>query len=578
MSSGAMKLTVLLALVAFMALPRAWAQSAPPRIFYSDLISGPNTGGEANQGAIVTIWGKNFGSAQGTSTVTVGNGLASRYLLWTDQRISFQLGADARSGEIVLHRDGFAASNGIPFEVRPGRIFFVAPNGGSSGGSFEHPWKSMVHAKNSMKPGDITYVMDGVTQTGEENYSAALSIESGGTKEKPMALVAYPGAHVVVATTDAPDVGIRVPNLSIHPDYWVISGLTVRGRYAAMGLGGAPGYGTAGWRVIGNDFSCPHGDGSDACFEASRSQDLKFYGNNVHDVSVDVQPSPSKQYHAVYFSTDANHIDAGWNVITNNKACRAIQFHSSPTSMEHRDGFNQFDLVVHDNLIHDTRCDGINFATVDPSKGAVIAYNNIIYDAGTGPDPADDESNYAGIYVPGTVNSGVAGKGAVQIWNNTFYNCGSRRNNDSGAIAGGNSQSSPEMTLELVNNIIVALPGEHYFSPDSGTSLIHGSHNLFFGAEAGPKFLSGNIDTDPHFVNAGGHDFHLAPGSPAISGGMNPGIQTDFDGLARPQSSNIDLGAFQSATGAKTARPSGEEKRRAVPGGAREYHGNSEAR
>ena len=245
--------------------------------------------------------------------------------------------------------------------------------------------------------------------------------------------------------------------------------------------------------------------------------------------------------------------------------------------MEHRDGFNQFDLIVHDNLIHDTRCDAINFATVDPSKGPVIAYNNIIYDAGTGPDPADDESNYAGIYVAGTVNSGDPGKGAVQIWNNIFYNCGSRRNNDSGAIAGGNSQSSPEITLELVNNVIVALPGEHYFSPDSATSLIHGAHNLFFGAGAGPDFLSGNIDADPHFLNAAEHDFHLAAGSPAISAGINPGIQTDFDGLARPQHANVDLGALQSATGSKTARPSGEEKHRPVPGGVREYQGGSKA-
>ncbi|MGH9702062.1 MAG: IPT/TIG domain-containing protein, partial [Candidatus Acidiferrales bacterium] len=198
-----------LALLVIFSLPasRAQAQSAPPRIFYSDLVSGPNTGGQANLGAIVTIWGKNFGGAQNNSTVTIGNGLAARYLLWTDQRISFQLGSDSRSGEILVHRSGFAASNGMPFEIRPGRIFFVAVNGGSSGGSFEHPWKSLVHAKNSMKPGDITYVMDGVTQTGEENYSAALSIESGGTKEKPMALVAYPGAHAVVATTEAPGVG-----------------------------------------------------------------------------------------------------------------------------------------------------------------------------------------------------------------------------------------------------------------------------------------------------------------------------------------------------------------------------------
>ena len=48
------------------------AQSAPPSLFFSDLESGPNTGGQNNKGVWVTIWGKGFGATQGTSTVTVG--------------------------------------------------------------------------------------------------------------------------------------------------------------------------------------------------------------------------------------------------------------------------------------------------------------------------------------------------------------------------------------------------------------------------------------------------------------------------------------------------------------------------
>ena len=45
-----------------------------PVIFYSDLTSGPNTGGQNNQGVFVTIWGNNFGSSQGSSSITVGGG------------------------------------------------------------------------------------------------------------------------------------------------------------------------------------------------------------------------------------------------------------------------------------------------------------------------------------------------------------------------------------------------------------------------------------------------------------------------------------------------------------------------
>src|SRR6476646_6620746 len=39
-------------------------------IFYSDLTSGPNSGGENDKGAYVTIWGNGFGASQGGSTVT----------------------------------------------------------------------------------------------------------------------------------------------------------------------------------------------------------------------------------------------------------------------------------------------------------------------------------------------------------------------------------------------------------------------------------------------------------------------------------------------------------------------------
>jgi hypothetical protein len=50
----------------------AWDQFAPPRSFYSDLLSGPNSGRQNNAGAFVTIYGKYFVATQGGSTVTVG--------------------------------------------------------------------------------------------------------------------------------------------------------------------------------------------------------------------------------------------------------------------------------------------------------------------------------------------------------------------------------------------------------------------------------------------------------------------------------------------------------------------------
>src|SRR6478752_3048759 len=99
-------------LVLLLSAAFASAQAAPPRIFFSDLESGPNTGGQNNNGVWVTIWGKGFGATQGTATVTVGGGAVATYPLWSDGKIIFQLGAAATTGSIMVNVPGVGSSNG----------------------------------------------------------------------------------------------------------------------------------------------------------------------------------------------------------------------------------------------------------------------------------------------------------------------------------------------------------------------------------------------------------------------------------------------------------------------------------
>src|SRR5215471_1608141 len=68
---------LLLALVILAGAQRADAQTQPPQIFFTDLDSAPNSGGESVSGfagAYVTLYGNFFGATQGSSTVT-WNGL-----------------------------------------------------------------------------------------------------------------------------------------------------------------------------------------------------------------------------------------------------------------------------------------------------------------------------------------------------------------------------------------------------------------------------------------------------------------------------------------------------------------------
>ncbi|MGB8128570.1 MAG: choice-of-anchor Q domain-containing protein [Candidatus Angelobacter sp.] len=569
-----------------LALSTLLPAETPPRIFFSDLESGPNIGGQKNLGVWVTIWGKGFGAERGASTVTVGGGAAAEYPIWTDTKITFQLGALARTGDIVVtvrenavragegqstagipNRSGQAnaginkdsgkiASNGLPFTVRAGKIYFVAVNGSDrQKGNFEAPWKTIVHAKDRMSAGDVTYIRDGVAQTTEDNYTAYLSMDrdggsNSGKPDAPKALVAYPGARVTIGKARGLDYGIRTPNISAHEDWWVISQLHIIGGKQAIDMSGT------GWKIVGNDIECPGGDGQVGCVETSQASGIRFYGNEVHNAGAG--PVASKFYHAVYFSTDSNHIDVGWNHIHDNFTCRAVQFHSSPIcrpgcGSNDETGRDQYDLHVHDNLIHGDSCNGINFATVDPSQGPVEAYNNVIYHVGVA-DPKDGGGAFSCIYVAGITNHGRAGTGTVEIFNNTLYDCAANhsRNSDSsrGAFSVGGGAG---LTMRLRNNVVYQLPGEIYI--DGSKAQITGEKNLWFGAGNGPWQTQGNFNSDPQFIDLEKVDFHLRAASPARDAGAsvlpnNPfvvgnGRATDKDGVGRPQGRAFDLGAYE---------------------------------
>ena len=544
------------------------AQSSTPRLFYSDLESGPNTGGQNNNGAFVTLWGKGFGASQGTSTVTVGGGSVAAYELWSDGKIIVQLGAGAVTGNIVV-KAGSASSNGVPFTVRAGNIFFVSTSGNdANAGTFAAPWRTIVKAKNTIAPGDIAYIENGVAQTTEENFTAYLSMDkngasNSGTAAAPKALIAYPNASVTIGVAGGLHYGIRTPNIGTHEDYWVISQLHIIAGTQAMDIGGT------GWKIVGNEMQCPNADDQVGCFEMSEGNQVKFWGNEVHNAGIN--PTSSKYYHAVYFSTDSNHIDVGWNHIHDNFTCRALQFHSSPLCSPScgsgdTTGFDQYDLHVHDNLIHGDNCNGINFATVDPSKGAVEAYNNVIFHVGL-MDPLQLGASFSCIYVAGITNNGTAGSGTVQVFNNTLSDCAANNSSNAsgsrGAFGVGGGPST--LLMNLRNNVAEQNPGEIYV--DGSLSQIKGDHNLWFGVGTGPTQTTNNLNVDPQFVNRSGGDLHIASTSPAKDAGLtvvpsnpfvpNPGANQvrDKDGTLRPQGTAFDLGAYELIVGGTTTTP-----------------------
>lgn len=516
----------------------ASAQSVAPRIFFTDLISGPNSGGESVSGfagAYVTLYGNNFGSSQGTSTVT-WNGLSClRVVSWGTsymwyQKVVVQLGPACTngSGNFVVTVGG-SASNGVSFTVQAGNIRCVSTTGndGNAGTFPSSCWAGIRKAATTIAAGDVAYIQNGVTLTGLDNFSSTLWLgDSGsGTAGSLKSLVAYPGATVTIGTPTDQGIGIRGSNFHGANHFWLLAGLTVRAIGAAYDT-----LAVDGWRVVANDMSCPNGNGQSACFHTDTTTNMQFYGNNVHDVGT-TNGAIDKFYHAVYFTTNSNHIDVGWNTVAPNPSgvttaggCRAIQFFSTG-------GSDQFDLHVHDNLVHDSICDGINFATVNADAGVVEAYNNVVYHVGTGPDPSNGAANYS-CY---NVGSSASRTNAVQLYNNTAYDCGSRRVLDSGGY------TLPAKTV-MTNNVTQQLSGETYLSQVGGGNL-SGSNNEWFGVGNGPTQTTGNVNADPLFVSAP-TNLSVRSNSPALKAGTTSHVPvTDFIGAVRPNPPAI--GAFE---------------------------------
>ena len=196
-----------------------------------------------------------------------------------------------------VHVSGNGDSNALPFTVRGGNIYFVTSSGDDShAGTFTSPWKTIAHAKDMVAAGDIAYLGtspgDTLSQTGTYRYSASLSIDyndgtNAGTAGMPKALVAYPGASVTIGQASGVERGLLVPAIAGTFDYSVIAGLSLRGQTEALDFEGT----ADGWRVVGNDFSCPNGTGLSGCIvggDGTTPHDLKLYGNVVHDAAASV--------------------------------------------------------------------------------------------------------------------------------------------------------------------------------------------------------------------------------------------------------------------------------------------------
>lgn len=520
---GLFKTSVIIVLAAF-------APLAPgaPKIYYTDIVTGPNTGGENNLGAYLTIFGKGFGTTQGTSQVTINNAPVAAVKQWTENKVTVQPGPSATSGVISITVGTHSYSDpAITFTVVPGKIFFVSITGSDSSGqagNINRPFRRVntVFDSSRFGPGDHVVVRGGTWSDIYEKYGSFFSIvHKGGTAAAPMVIMGHPTETVLLNHTTQTR-GIHSFNT---PGHFVIANFHMNAGGRGLGIGLAPG--TTNVRVVNNEiYGFFENSGGSAVIAGSGKQ-YRILGNRVHD------NGGSKLYHALYFDGrdtvggGANDIEIAYNHIHHQTGGRGIQIYGDTGTLINN-------VRVHHNLIHDVALDGIIFGR--DSGAGFQAYNNVVY-----------RTAVASLRGP-TTDIGISG-GCIRfdsphlvavVYNNTFADCAVDEEPESGGI-----RFQKAVQVKLVNNIV---SGKYYVNVGTMPTTFESSHNLWFGKGAAPTWDIHPVLGDPRFVNPSAGDFRLRASSSAIDRGsssVKDVVGTDFDGVARPQGVGYDVGAFE---------------------------------
>lgn len=562
-----------------------------PVLFFSDLILGANTGNSdptfsSTGGVYVTLYGNyldNFSSItlNGSNCLTVVSKPAP--WLWY-QRMTVKLGTSCTTGNWSITTPGGTFTGPMPettneqlahdFQVDRGHIYYVA-TGGRGRGTFSSPFGTLSAAESAMADGDVTYVKNGFSTTSRDSNNSGWGIlNPGGPRTggqcassfaTQRAIGAYPGATVITGSTSE-DVPTFKP-YNENCEGYELFGLTMRSRQGVISLitGRAP---SGNFRFVANDESCPGGNGQSGCYQDGGINGALTgvinLGNNMHDTGFGGNALYQGYYHG-----DTNDIIDAWGQIYNlNGACRGIQIYSSTPEFQFRD------IHIHDNIIHDTGCDGILFSNPTPTSsglygGGVEAYNNVIYNTGTTP-PEGGSGDFACIEISYPIGPGVS----IEVYNNTMFNCGTTTNPPyAGSNAGVNINFVAYTTAKINfrNNIIYnqnsgscrgQTPCSLYIVNGlRSSSDLTGANNIMYGVGKISRAtvvrgsaLTGSINSDPGFKNTNTSECpnkcptNLGLSSPSSvangAGATTRPVPTyDVNGLKRPSPPSI--GAYE---------------------------------
>lgn len=502
---------------------------AAPTVLYTDIVTGPNTGGEDGQGAYLTLFGARFGATQGNSRVTINDLPVAAYKQWSDTKITVQPGPGVSSGPIRVVVSGQSSNASHSFAVVPGKIFFVSLKGSDDSGTvgdIGRPFRSAQRTfdRRDFGPGDHLVLRGGDWTDNNKIYDAFLSVHhKSGTARAPIVVMGYPTESVNISRTSSNGV-TRAIHAYETEGHYVIANLHInmnKGGGTCIGI--APG--TSNVRVVNNEAQGMFDDGGGSGCITGSGKRYRILGNHVHD------NGGNKLYHALYFDardkTGPTDIEIAYNHIHHQGGGRGIQIYGDTDTPINN-------VRVHHNVIHDIALDGILLGR-DSGVGYLV-YNNLVYrtaDAALRGSSLDSGKGGGCLRFdsPGLV---------ARVYNNTFADCALDKDPESGGIR---FQRAKE--IALTNNIV---SGRYYVEIGSMPETFTSSNNLWYGGGLSPFWDRNAVHGNPGFVDEQGGNFRIQKAGSGIDRGsatVDAIVRDDLDGLARPQGAGYDIGAFE---------------------------------
>ncbi len=519
----------LLAMAMLVIAMPATAQSRGPALLFSDIQSGPTTGGPGGLGVPISIFGTGFGAQRGTSRVTIGGVEVAAYLSWGREGVAnpaleaivVQPGPAVSGGDIVVSVGGIASTGTLSFTTSEGRILYVDSNGSDSGPCSEaEPCANIGRAISPTVSGagDTILVRGPVHDEGE--IWVRREYGHGGAAGAHKTIKAYPGETVRLTNGARPFI--------VDADHVTVSGFVFENGKSL----GIPDAGDVnrrrGNRLINNSYAGP----VSWSFIDSHGDDHFIAGN----VCQATGSSVGTQGHCYYVSY-GNHLRISHNVGRGAPGYGLHVFDQRRSSSDFRRTIT--DVIIEGNVLtHSTLRSGLIVSMADEGalgnaiEGVVIR-NNVI-----------TRNSHVGILLAGVVRG-------IQIDNNTIV--------DNGRQAIHVANDVTVAGIDIRNNL---------FSQDVSDACLNDCQwyqvaHVQVGTRANGIRVSGNgyLPAEPallgasdatavtgavEFVDPAQFDFHVRPGGASVDrGAALASVPFDFDGIARPAGSGVDLGAFE---------------------------------